>query len=180
VRYGGRVPASPPDWSLDSLRLPKALDDDARAPALHAALRAHARPLWSEGTVRVPAAPWSEALAAVLANAHVQGQLVRGLEQVESVLQREAHGLSLVDARSGTTRGARVSRLLIVSADGTERFYRQVERLLRTQGSRLLAVRVDTGSAELAAVVPHATGVVRALMLEHKDSVTRALLAAFP
>jgi hypothetical protein len=104
---------------------------------------------------------------------------VRGLEQLEKVLDREARGLSMADARSATERGSRVSRLVLVSNDGTERFYRQVERLVCTQGPRLLAICVDVDSSQLAGVVPEASGVVRALMIEHKDSVARVLIELY-
>jgi hypothetical protein len=104
---------------------------------------------------------------------------VRGLEQVEKKLEQEARGLSMADARSGTERGARVSRLVLVSADGTERFYRQVERLLRVQGARVLVIQVDADSSQLGGVLSQAVGVVRALMIEHKDSVARVLWALY-
>jgi hypothetical protein len=44
----------------------------------------------------------------------------------------------------------------------------------------VLAVLVDADATQLAAVVPAASGVVRALMLEHKDDVVRVLLALYP
>jgi hypothetical protein len=68
---------------------------------------------------------------------------------------------------------------VLLSNDGTERFYRQAERLLGTEGQRLLAIRVDADATQLAGVVPEASGVVRALMLEHKDSVVSVLLALY-
>lgn len=166
-------------WSLDRLRLPKALENDATGAAVHAALRARARKLWANGVTLVPSADWSARLAAALDDAQREGQIVRGLEQVEKALEREARGLSMADARSGAERGSRVSRLVLVSNDGTERFYRQVERLVTTHGPRLLAVVVDADSSQLAGVVPQAFGVVRALMLEHKDNVARVLLALY-
>jgi hypothetical protein len=176
------MPSPPPTsaWSLEGLRLPKLLENDPKAAALHVALRAGARKLWSNGALAFPTAPWNPSLVTALEKAQREGHLVRGLELVEKTLEREAHGLSLVDARSATERGSRVSRLVLVSNDGTERFYRQVERLVSTQGPRVLAVLVDADATELAAVVPAASGVVRALMLEHKDDVVRVLLALYP
>lgn len=172
--------AQTPGWSLESSRLPKAIENDAQGAALHAALRERSRKLWAGGGIAVPSASWSPELAAALERARLQGHLVRGLEQVEKVLEREAHGLSLADARSATERGSRVSRLVLVSNDGTERFYRQLERLVCAQGQRVLAIYVDVDSNQLAGVVPGAAGVVRALMIEHKESVARALLALYP
>jgi hypothetical protein len=160
--------------------LPKAVEADAAGTALHAALKAQARLLWSGGALLVPAAPWSPALAEALSRAQREGQLVRGLELAEKTLEREARGLGLADARSATARGSRVSRLLLVGGDGTERFYRQVERLARVHATRLLVLRLDADSGQLASVVPQAAGVVRALMLEHKDHVARVLWALYP
>jgi hypothetical protein len=148
---------------------------------LHAALQESARKLWDGGAIQVPTAAWNPELAAVLEGAQRERRLVRGLELIEKTLEREARGLSLVDARSETERGSRVSRLLLLSQDGTERFYRQAERLVRAQGLRLLAIRVEADSGQFGGVVPHQTsGVVRALLVEHKDSVARVLLTLYP
>jgi hypothetical protein len=169
----------PPAWSLEALRLPKAVENHAQGAALHTALRAHSQKLWTGGAIAVPTAAWTSSLAAALGDAQREGRLVRGLEQVEKTLEQEARGLSMADARSGTERGTRVSRLVLVSTDGTERFYRQVERLLRVQGTRVLAIRVEADSSQLGGVLSQAAGVVRALMIEHKDSVARVLWALY-
>lgn len=176
------MPSTPPtpSWSVDELRLPKSLENDARLPALRAALKASARKLWDGGVIDVPVAAWNSEVATALSDTEREGHLVRGLELVEKTLDRQARGLALVDARSGTERGSRVSRLMLLGEDGTERFYRQAERLICKQGSRLLALRLEAGSSLLAGLVPHASGVVRALLVEHKDSVARVLLALYP
>lgn len=167
----------PPPWKLEGLRFPKAFDDDPRGPVLHDRLRAGARRLWEGGVLQVPVVPWSAALAAALASAEAEGLLIQGIEQAERALEREARGLSMADARSATERGSRVSRLLLTSNDGTERFYRQVERLLRTQGARLLALRLDVDSALLSSVVGNPGGIARALLVEHKSGVASVLSA---
>jgi hypothetical protein len=174
------APPSNPAWSVAGLRLPKALENDERGPALHAALRQSAKKLWPGGALLVPTSAWTPALASVLGDAQREGLLVRGLELVERTLEREARGLSMVDAKSATERGSRVSRLVLLSGDGTERFYRQAERLVSAQGPRLLVIRLDAASTEFATTVPDASGVVRALLLEHKDFVARALLSLYP
>jgi hypothetical protein len=104
--------------------------------------------------------------------------LLQGVEGAERALEREARGLSMADARSSSERGSRVSRLLVTSNDGTERFYRQVERLLRTQGARLLALRLDVNAQRLGSILGSADGLARALLVEHKASVAEVLLAA--
>jgi hypothetical protein len=171
------APDSAPTWNFDSLRLPKSLDDLPQLPALRARLSSCCRKLWEGGAVQVPVVSWSEPLASALASAQRERHLLQGIEQAERTLDREAHGLSIADARSATERGSRVSRLLLTSNDGTERFYRQVERLLRTQGPRLLALRLDVDSRQLSAVMGDPDGLARALLVEHKTSVARVLLA---
>jgi len=175
------VPApTVPAWSLDALKLPKAIEGDSLLGAINAGLRARARPLWDGGALSVPTARWGPALASALERAQREGSLVRGLEVIEKTLEREAHGLSLVDQRSGAQRGSRVSRLILVTNDGTPRFYRQVERLLAVQGPRLLVIYMDDAdSTQFAAVIPQGGGVVRALMLEHKELVAGALVALY-
>jgi hypothetical protein len=167
-------------WHVDHLRLPKLLESDARGPALLAALKRDPHKLWAEGRLEVPSAAWSPSLASALTAVQQLDRLVQGLEQAGKTLEREARGLSLADARSATARGQRVSRLLLVSDDGTQRFYRQLERIVSDQGPRLLALYVRAGADRFASVVPQASGVVRALLVEHKDSVANVLLALYP
>ena len=123
------------DWDMRTLRLPKLVEADPRAPELHRILPAHARLLWPEGKIHVPTVAFSPAVAEALLAAHRAFQLVRSLEGAERRLAAEDRGLSLVDQQSGVLRGARVSRLLVLADDGTERFYRQVEKLLREEGT---------------------------------------------
>lgn len=171
------APAPMPLWNLEQLRLPKALDADPRLPALRARLQASCRKLWEGSALCVPVLPWSEPLATALAQAKHAGHLLQGMESAERALAREAHGLSVADARSQGERGSRVSRLLVTSNDGSERFYRQVERLLRSQGARLLALRLDVDSQRLGAVIGDGEALARALLVEHKASVAAMLLA---
>jgi hypothetical protein len=173
------MPASAPApaWNLEQLRFPKTLDEEPRLPALRAHLLASCQKLWEGSAVRVPTLAWSEPLAAALNAAHRAGHLVQGVDGAERALEREARGLSMADARSSIERGSRVSRLLLTSNDGTERFYRQIERLLRTQGARLLALRLDVDSSVLSGVKGASDGMARALLVEHKTSVGQILLA---
>ena len=125
-------------------------------------------------------AKWSRPLAGALRSAAKQGHLARGLELAEKRLASEASGLAMVDARSQTHRGVRVSRLLILSRDGSTRFYRQAEALWLLHGPRMLLVVVDVASAPLGEAALGAPALVRALLVEHKASVTSILQALYP
>ena len=127
--------------------------------------------------MRIPVAPLSDALVAALRSAHSAGRVVRGLESAEQTLAAEERGLRIADRASGTPRGVRVSRLLLLSNDGAERFYRQVEALLRRHGQRVLAIRLAADAETLGALLFGPGRRARLLMLEHKDAVAAVLLA---
>jgi len=164
-------------WELRAMRLPKLVEADPRAQELLRILPAHTRLLWPEGKIHVPMVAFSPALAEALRTARRAGQLLRSLEGAERRLAAEDRGLSLVDRQSGVLRGARVSRLLVLADDGTDRFYRQVEKLLRQQGPRVLALRLDVKAETLGQMLfgPGRRAVL--LLLDHKEAVSAVLLA---
>jgi hypothetical protein len=102
-------------------------------------------------------------------------RLERGLETVETRLAAEAAGLERAPNRSASSEGIRISRLLIVSADGSERFYRAVGKLTERFATRLevLLLECDEESLGTAAYGPGRRA--RALMIDHKDAVVRFL-----
>ncbi len=165
------------DWDMRTLRLPKLVEADPRAPELLRILPAHARLLWPEGKIHVPMVAFSPALAEALLAAHRAFQLVRGLEGAERMLAAEDRGLSLVDQRSGVLRGARVSRLLVLADDGAERFYRRVEKLLSQQGPRVLALRLDVKAETLGQMLFGPGRRALLLLLDHKEAVSAVLLS---
>jgi FMN phosphatase YigB (HAD superfamily) len=164
-------------WDLRTLRLPKSVEADPRRQELLRILTDHARILWPEGKLRVPMVAFSPALAEALRTAHRAGQLVRSLEGAERRLAAEDRGLGLVDQQSGVLRGARVSRLLVLADDGTERFYRQVEKLLRRQGPRVLALRLNVKAETLGPMLFGPARRAALLLLDHKEAVSAVLLA---
>jgi hypothetical protein len=160
-----------------ALRLPKAVEADPRAAALRARLRKDARPLWREGELRVARAPLDDALAAALRGAKRAGQLLRGFEAAEEALAAEEKGQRAADREAGAPRGARVSRLLLLSDDGAERFYRHAEALLEHHAPRVLGLRLRTDAETLGALLFGEGRLARAVLLAHKDAVAAVLLA---
>lgn len=163
--------------SDSALRLPKSVEADARAAQLLERLATQTEPLWSASDVRIPIAAMSPALATALQSAHSASRVVRGLESAEQTLAAEERGLRLADRASGAPRGVRVSRLLLISNDGAERFYRQVEALLRRHGPRVLAIRIAVDADALGSQLFGPGRRARLLMIEHKDAVAAVLLS---
>jgi hypothetical protein len=160
-----------------SLRLPKLIEAHPRGQQILHILTTQTRPLWPETELEVPVATLSSKMGAALLSAHNAGHVVRSLESAERMLAAQERGLGLVDRHSGVPRGVRVSRLLILANDGAERFYRQVERLLRRYGPRVLAVRLEVDSDALGELLFGTNGRARLLMLNHKEAVSAFLLA---
>ena len=153
------------------------VESDLRGEQLLHLLTTQTRPLWKGSELEVFVATFSPELTAALRNALRVGQVVRSLENAERTLDAEKHGLNLVDRRSDVPRGVRISRLLLLANDGAERFYRQVERLLRRHGHRVLAVRLEVDADTLGESLFGPNHLVRLLMLDHKKAVCEALLS---
>ncbi|MFH1083861.1 MAG: hypothetical protein V1751_10775 [Pseudomonadota bacterium] len=164
-------------WDLRALRLPRLVEADPRGRHIPRTLATRTRPLWQGSETEVPACTLSPELVEALRNAHRAGQVVRGLESAARRLANENRGLGLVDRHSGVPRGVRVSRLLVMADDGAERFYRQMETLLRQHGPRLLALRLDVDAEAFGALIFGPGRRVRLLMLDHKEAVSAFLLA---
>jgi len=165
------------EWDLRTLRMPKLVESDPRGKDLPGRLMAHARPLWSGGRIMTPVISLKPAMTDVLRIAQNSGRLVRSLEDAENKLAAESRGLGLVDQRTGASRGERVSRLLMLANDGAERFYRQVERLIRQNYPRVLALRLEVNAEILGQTIFNPGDRVLLLMLDHKEAVSKMLLA---
>ena len=162
--------------SIQSLRLPKLVESDPRGTALLQSLVEHAQPLRTGSDMSVPVAQFA-GIESALQSAHRAGRVVRGLETAEQALATQERGLRLVDQRSGVKRGGRVSRLLLLSNDGSDGFYRQVENLLRRHGPRVLAIRLDVDATGLGAPLFGAGRTTRLLMVQHKEAVAAVLFS---
>jgi hypothetical protein len=163
--------------SDSALRLPKSVEADPRAAQLLERLTTQTERLWSASDVLIPVAAMSPVLATALQSAHSASRVVRGLESAETTLAAEERGLRIADRASGAPRGVRVSRLLLLSNDAAERFYRQVEALLRRHGPRVLAIRIAVDAESLGSQLFGPGRRARLLMIEHKDAVAAVLLS---
>ena len=162
---------------MEALRLPKIIEEEPGTAHLVSELAARARPLWTGGELLVARAECAPAVEAELKRAFSSGQIVRGLEGAEQVLAAEEQGLQHVDRKTGVERGRRVSRLVVLADDGAERFYRNVESLLRRHAPRVLALRLSADERALGELLFGPDERARLLLVAHKDAVSAVLLA---
>ena len=166
---------------MTPLELPKDVVADPRHGALVALLVAHATPLWAESELVVATLPMADGVVAELRAALGMGHACQGLELVADKLAAEQKGLDAARARAPETpHNARVSRVVFVAADGSKRFYRDVEMLLRKHPERLLVVRLDVAGEALGEAVLGDKRLVRAVLVQDKRACARALLALVP
>ncbi len=118
--------------------------------------------------------PLSPALAAILSEIRRTRRLVRGLEAAEEALAVQAQGVRLA-VSSAPPAVRRVSRLLLASADGSARFYRNIESLIRKFGETLEVLIISCDELELGTAAFGADNRARALLVDHKEAVARVL-----
>ena len=159
------------------MQLPKIVQNDPGAKNLASDLASRARPLWADGELLVPQVELTPALEAALTSAFSASRIVRGLEEARRALVAEERGLQNVDRKTGVPRGQRVSRLLVIADDGAERFYRNVEGLVRRHVPRVLALRLSADEQRLGNLLFGPDQVARLLLVEHKTAVSDVLLA---
>jgi hypothetical protein len=162
---------------LTHLRLPKTLEAEGFAAPLERELEARSSSLWADGELRVPRADLDAGLASALKSALMARRIVRGIELAERALEANALGLEHVDRKTGAPRGGRVSRMLVLTDDGSRRFYRNVESLLRRHAPRVMALRLAVDERALGEALFGAGQVARLVLVDHKDAVAAVLKA---
>ena len=105
----------------------------------------------------------------------LNSQIRCGFEAIFDKLENERKGIANVRERKGASYGDRVSRLLLFSNDGAERFYRHLERLLESHTPRLLGCLLDMDSSALGNLLTGKDRRIKLVMAEHKEVVSEIL-----
>lgn len=160
---------------LSEIRLPRQLEADGTAEAIRGTLMVRTARLWPGGVLDVPVIAMDEPLIKALRLARLKRQIQYGYETVFDRLAGESRGIEQVRKRGGAPYGDRISRLLLFSNDGAERFYRHVESLLEVHAPRLLGCLLDVDSLVLGSALTGKEARIKLLMAEHKDAVSDIL-----
>jgi len=166
----------PPEKTM----LPRKLQCHETEEAIRTALTARTQKLREEGDLVVPLLTVNPALAGALRTAERRGHLRIGLEAAEEKLSREFQGLLKMELEQGLLVGKRISRLILVADDGTERFYRSVEWLAKDHQSRLLVCRLNVPSSEIGRILFGEERNIKLLLIDHKDTVSLIFEALIP
>lgn len=159
------------------LCLPKLVENDARNEKIVEILNSHKCKLWSKSKLEITSLPFNEKFIQALQMEHRKGRIVRGFEMVERKLESEAMGMSLVDEKTEAKRGQRISRLLVISNDGSERYYRKLESLIQKHAQRVLPLIIEIDSTQLGELFFGNGKTAKLMLLEHKKAVASALFS---
>lgn len=166
---------------MSVLKLPKDVVADPRHDALVRLLEMRAGLLWEHGRNQVATLPMTNALTAELRGALSAGHAYQGFELISERLASEQKGLDALNKKAADgPQNARVSRILFLANDGSERFYRDCDALLSRYPQRLLACRLEIAGEALGQALLGSAKMVRSVLVVDKKVGARALLALLP
>jgi len=152
------------------MKLPRQLEKENVESDVRAVLEKESIELCSDSNIHVPVLKLNPELREQIFYAKFLGELIIGYGAAEKALENELHGLQNVNNQSD-----RVARLLIVTNDGSPRFYRQLEFLHKNQGGRVLICRLDVDSLLMGNILELKNKQVKAVLLNRKESVVNVL-----
>lgn len=152
------------------LRLPKDTNDANEILQSH--FTAGESPIREGSTVVVSRWPLAAPLKAALQATARVGHLVQGLEQIGETLDRELKGLRALAAKTGAPQKPRLSRLLLLSNDGADRFLRQAESLLERHGERTHGVVIDVSAEDLGQMFTPKGTPAKAFLIDDRKALT--------
>ena len=162
---------------LVHLRLPRAIGDEDMVVRINTLLTENREPLFPESLWFIPVIRQTGALETALLSARRSGRVVRGLEAIKKTLHNEKRGLDKTRCETEADHPVRTSRIIVVSNDGGSRFYRSLAPVLRDHFPRVLVCRIDMDSGTLGALLFGAHAAAKAVMIGHRDAVSRLLLS---
>ncbi len=160
---------------LFSFLLPKRLEAGEDGKEVLASLNNNLAPALPGSDYVLPSFQKSQPIFEALNLARRTGRLVRGFEDAEKRLTAERTGIIYADKKTGMNRKERISRVVVVASDGSERFYRQTKKLVEQNRPRVLAIQLDITSFELGERLFGEGKRVLFLLINHKDAVINFL-----
>ena len=152
------------------MKLPKQLEKEGVESDVRAALKEERIELYKASNIYIPVLKLTRKLRTNIFHAKSLGELVIGYAAIVKALSNELRGLQKIDSLSD-----RVSRLLMVTNDGSPRFYREFAFLQKRQGARVLICRLDVDSVLMAGILGLKDQVVKTVLLNKKKSVINVL-----
>ncbi|NQU41603.1 MAG: hypothetical protein HQ523_16790 [Lentisphaerae bacterium] len=152
------------------MMLPKELAEEGVESDVRAVLERESTEIQGETTLSIPVLKLNAELRKSLFYAKCMEQVLVGYDAIVKSLAGERFGLQKVDNQS-----ERVSRMLLVTNDGSPRFYRELVFLNKKHGERVLICLLDMDGLALGRVLGLRGRAVKAMLLNRKAAVVNVL-----
>ena len=156
-------------------KLPRHIESDPSFTKILSLLQSRTRKLQDGSKLNVSLVGLTDALTNALLTAYRSGHVIRGLEAAAEKLDHERSGLLKLKQR--VAQGERISRLVLMSNDGSKRFYREADRLLEKHFPRVLGWVVNIDSSNLGSLLFGPEKSAKIILINHKEAVSQILLA---
>lgn len=161
---------------LSSLyKLPRLIEAEYPDSGILSMLQGRSRKLCETCLLDVPVIEFSEALKKALLAARRSGSITRGIEAVAHEMSRQRRGLEHLNRH--IPQGRRISRLVLLSGDGTKNFYRKAEGLLSQHMPLVLGCVVDCDSLSMGSLLFGPGMTAKLVLVNRKKDVCRILLS---
>ena len=159
------------------LKLPKNIVNHPNVIEIENLFKRNLRLLHANGRLQVPVWPFDTKSQKALSLVYGFKHLTQGLESIGAELDKELKGLKNLQKQPGQSQNQRLSRLIILSNDGSDRFYHQAETLLVKHSDRLMACIVDATADQLGEAFTKKSNPTKALLIDDRKAL-EAFLAA--
>jgi len=133
--------------------------------------------LWADSTRDVPLLTLNKTLENALRKARLQRRVRVGLDDILEKLSAEKKGLDELSQKTNISGTERISRLLLFTSDGAQRFYSNIDSALAQHHPRILGCMLDVDSDTLGRMITGKGGIIKVILIEHKDAVSDILRA---
>jgi len=154
------------------MKLPKEIVKEGLERQVEEALSRDCFEICNDSQLLIPSLEINEELRKNIFYAKSLGEMVISYESIEKELSAERKGLQHVGNNS-----ERISRLMIVSNDGSPRFYRELRFLQHKEGARLLICRLNVSALEMGDILALPGKPIKAILINRKTSVVNVLKA---
>lgn len=138
---------------------------------MEAYLQKNLKLLRPDGTHKAPQLVYDDALRKALKEALRAKHLVQGLEKIGNQLDKEKKGLDLLKNKSGQVSAPRMSRLILLANDGSERFYHDAESILIRHADRAYGCLVLADSETIGKEIAVKAMPAKAFMIDDRKAL---------
>ena len=157
--------------------LPKTFPDTDETLQAKAELLMKVFPVSDKQNINAPLVELNQSIQHALFIAHKDQSLVRGIDNVETLLNREKAGLDKLAKMDNSSAPRRISRLLILSNDCAPRLYEKAAAMLLQNRPRLACIVLDADSSELCRKATGKPGTAKLLLVSGKNALNLVLKA---